>query len=117
VAMKSVAIWLGVTVVCLIYGAGRPGFLPGSEALDPGTLGLMVLVGVVLFALSLAMQFGLAHTPANQAIVIMLLELVVAAVSAWFLAGEEMDLREWIGGAMIVAASLFSGKLTEHPPG
>ena len=116
VAMKSVAIWLGVTVVCLIYGAGRPDFLPGAAALAPGALGLMVLVGVVLFALSLAMQFGLAHTPANQAIVIMLLELVVAAASAWFLAGEEMDLREWIGGAMIVAASLFSGKLTEHPP-
>lgn len=117
VAMKSVAIWLGVTVVCLIYGAGRADFLPGPALLAPASWGLMLLVGVVLFALSLVVQFGLAHISANRAIVIMLLELVAAAASAWFLAGEAMGPREWMGGAMIVAASLFSGKLTEHPPG
>jgi drug/metabolite transporter (DMT)-like permease len=117
VAMKSVAIWFGVTVVCVIYGAGQAGFLPGAQALAPATLGLMVLVGVVLFALSLIVQYGIAHTAANQAIVIMLLELVFAAIAAYYLAGEAMQAREWVGGAMIVAASLFSGKLTEHPPG
>lgn len=117
VAMKSVAIWFGVTVVCLIYGAGQADFLPGAQALAPAVLGLMALVGVVLFALSLIVQYGLAHTAANQAIVIMLLELVFAAIAAYYLAGEAMHAREWAGGAMIVAASLFSGKLTEHPPG
>ena len=117
VATKSVAIWFGVTVVCVIYGAGQADFLPGAQALAPATLGLMALVGVVLFALSLIVQYGLAHTAANQAIVILLLELVFAAVAAYYLAGEAMQAREWVGGAMIVAASLFSGKLTEHPPG
>jgi drug/metabolite transporter (DMT)-like permease len=116
VAMKSVAVWFGVTAVCLIYGAGRADFLPGAPALVPATLALIALVGVVLFALSLIMQYGLAHTAANQAIVILLLELVYAAVAAYYLAGEAMQAREWVGGAMIVAAALFSGKLTEHPP-
>jgi drug/metabolite transporter (DMT)-like permease len=34
-------------------------------------------------------------------------------VASRFLAGESMDPREWIGGAMIVAATLFSGKLEQ----
>ncbi len=35
----------------------------------------------------------------------------LAAASSWFLAGEAMGPKEWLGGAMIVAASLFSGRL------
>jgi drug/metabolite transporter (DMT)-like permease len=35
-------------------------------------------------------------------------ELVVAAVSSYFLAGEAMTAREWMGGAMIIAATLMS---------
>lgn len=75
-----------------------------------------VLAGITLILLlaTFTVQYGLAHTPANRAIVIMLFELVVAALSSQWLAGEVMDTREWIGGAMIVAATLFSVKL-EHP--
>jgi drug/metabolite transporter (DMT)-like permease len=51
------------------------------------------------------------NTYANQAIVILLLELVVGAISSYFLAGETIGLKEWIGGAMIVSASLFSAKM------
>jgi drug/metabolite transporter (DMT)-like permease len=41
-------------------------------------------------------------------------ELVVAAISAYFLAGEALVLREWIGALLIVSASLLSGRL--HVP-
>jgi len=47
--------------------------------------------------------------PANRAIVILLFELVVAAVAAYFLAGETMRAQDWMGGALIVAASIASG--------
>jgi drug/metabolite transporter (DMT)-like permease len=63
---------------------------------------------------NLVVQYGLTHTPANQAIVVFLFELVVAAMSSWLLADEAMDAREWMGGAMIVAASLFSGQLEDQ---
>ncbi|MDP2784248.1 MAG: EamA family transporter, partial [Sulfurimicrobium sp.] len=66
------------------------------------------------FGVTLTVQYGLSHTPANQAIVIFLFELVVAAISSYFLAGELMTMQEWLGGAMIVAASLFSGKLEQQ---
>ncbi len=41
----------------------------------------------------------------------MLFELVAAAVAAYFLTDEVMALREWIGGAMIISASLFSARM------
>ena len=56
-------------------------------------------------------QYGLTHVAANRAIVIMLSEVGFAAIFSWLLAGELIGPREWIGGAMIVAASLFSAKM------
>ena len=41
----------------------------------------------------------------------MLSEVGFAALGAWLLAGEAIGLREWIGGAMIVTASLFSARM------
>ncbi len=81
--------------------------------LQPWHWSLLALLGLILLVTNLVVQHGLTHTPANQAIVIFLFELVVAACSSWLLANEVMGLQEWIGGAMIVAASLFSGKIAE----
>ena len=58
--------------------------------------------------MSLSLQYGLSRMPANRAIVILLFELVVAAIAAWLLAGETMRAQDWIGGALIVAATLVS---------
>ena len=111
IEVKSMAVFAGVVVAGL---AALP-FEPGTVTLPPMAGWLLVaLIGLVLLATNLFVQYGLTHTPANQAIVIFLFELVVAALASWLLAGEAMTLKEWIGGAMIVAASLFSGKLAAH---
>ena len=111
IEVKSMAVFAGVVVVGL---AVLP-FEPGAVTLPPMAGWLLVaLIGLVLLATNLFVQYGLTHTPANRAIVIFLFELVVAALSSWLLAGEAMTLKEWLGGAMIVAASLFSGKLAAH---
>jgi drug/metabolite transporter (DMT)-like permease len=47
--------------------------------------------------------------PANRAIVVLLFELVVAAVASYYLADEILRPRDWMGGSLIVAASLASG--------
>ena len=111
IEVTSMAVFAGVVLAGL---AALP-FEPGTITLPPmaGWL-LVVLIGLVLLATNLFVQYGLTHTPANRAIVIFLFELVVAALSSWLLAGEAMTLKEWLGGAMIVAASLFSGKLAAH---
>lgn len=110
---KSLAIWLGVTVIALVALTleSRP-FEFADHA--TGSVWLLLLgVGLAIGIMTLAVQHGLSHTSANQAIVIFLFELVVAAISSWFLANESLSLREWAGALMIVAGSLFSGHL-EH---
>lgn len=113
VQVKSVAVWIGVTSVAFAYS------FYSSDRLAPHHISMdiwlvLLAVGLVVFALSLIVQYGITHTSANRAIVIMLFELVAAAIGAYFLAGEAMALREWIGGAMIVSASLFSARMNQR---
>lgn len=100
--------FLGVVALGALLGGVD---LPAAAAAPPQALFLLLLVGGLLLAINLVVQFGLVHTPANQAIVIMLSEVGFAAVSSWLLAGEAIGPREWIGGAMIIAASLFSTRM------
>lgn len=113
IRLKSLALWLGVMLVGLGHGLLLPApFVPDDISADSWLL--MSGVGLIVFALSLVMQYGLTHIPANRAIVIMLFELVVAAIAAYFLADEAMALKEWVGGVMIVLASLFSARMNRE---
>jgi drug/metabolite transporter (DMT)-like permease len=110
VQLKSLAVWLGVVVVGLSYSL----FLPMTHLLTEISMNSWLLLlgtGLAVFILSLVLQYGLTHVPANQAIVFLLSELVVAAIAAYLLTNESMTLKEWIGGAMIVSASLFSSRM------
>ena len=98
-----------VTLIAFGYSLFLQPLLLGS--VPPAVYPLILGVGLVVFGLSMAVQYGLAHVPANRAIVIMLFELVIAALGAYFLAGEAMTTREWIGGAMIISATLFSSRM------
>jgi drug/metabolite transporter (DMT)-like permease len=112
IQVKSLALYLGVMLVGLSHSL----LLPSPFALTKISIDswlLMLMIGVVVFGLSLIMQYGLTHIAANRASVIMLFELVVAAIAAYFLANETMALKEWMGGAMIVSASLFSARMNQ----
>lgn len=112
IRLKSTAVVAGVVLVALLVVPLDSG---ASAPLKAGIawphLALLIAIGLLLLATNLAVQHGLTLTSANQAIVIMLTELVVAAVSAYLLAGEAMRWNEWAGGSMIVAASLLSGRM------
>lgn len=106
---RSLWIFAGVVLICLPPAAGDLGGATAGLAAPDWVL--LALTGALLVLAVLAAQYGLARTPANRAIVILLVELVAAAFFSWFWAGEAMSAREWLGGALIVAAGLFSGKL------
>jgi drug/metabolite transporter (DMT)-like permease len=110
---KAVAIWSGATVLTLIGLVLQPAELDFMGGAGTGVWLLLAGIGVLIGSMTYAVQYGLARVPANQAIVIFLFELVVAAVAAYFLSHERMDLQEWIGAAMIVTASLFSGRMED----
>ena len=72
------------------------------------TLIVVAAIGAVLFCSSLLVFYAVVHMPAIRAIVIMLFELIVGAIASRWLAGESMSAQEWIGGILIVAATLIS---------
>ncbi|HEY7761286.1 MAG TPA: DMT family transporter [Burkholderiales bacterium] len=112
IRLKSTAVLLGVvTVAALVVPFEARASLPSPAEVAWPHLALLILLGLVLLATNLAVQHGLTLTSANQAIVIMLTELVVGAASSYLLAGEAMRWNEWAGGTMIVAASLLSGRM------
>jgi drug/metabolite transporter (DMT)-like permease len=113
VSTQRRGIWIfgGVLLIALLPATGDGDAPALVSALSAAEWGLIAFTGVLLVVATLASQYGLAHTPANRAIVILLTELVAAAFFSWLWAGESMSAREWLGGGLIVAASLLSGKL------
>jgi len=112
IEMKSLVVFASTMLLGIVAMAWERPPAPGAlAALDAGHWWLILVVGVVLVAINLAVQFGLMHVPANLAIVIFMSELAVAALSAWLLAGEVMGPKEWLGGLMIVAATVLSARV------
>jgi len=117
VNFKSASVWFGtvlLTGMMLLYSGD---FVIQLSAISFDSWWMLGLVGLVMCATSLVVQFGLTHLPANQAIVLLLFELLFAAVAAYFLAGEKMGAQEFIGAVLIVSASLLSGKIHSETRG
>jgi drug/metabolite transporter (DMT)-like permease len=108
IEIKSMSAFFGVVVV----GGGLVllGFAPAQIPSVFSVWAMLVAIGAVLVGASLIAQYGLARVASNRAIVIMLSEVGFAALASWLLANEVPALRDWIGGAMILAASLLSAK-------
>jgi Predicted permeases len=111
VEAKSYSVLLGtalLTAPLLWWQGGMPAQLPAMDAQSWLILGLL---GIALCAISFAVQYGVTHLLSNRAMLLFMFELVVAAISSYFLANEAMQLRDWLGALLIVSASLLSGKL------
>ena len=110
-AIKAGSAWAGVIVVGLAVTLLTEHPAQALAGMDARAWLLVALIALTLFCVNLVVQFGLARIAANRAIVIMLSELVFAAVSSYFLAFEQIGWRDWAGGAMLVAAALYSARL------
>jgi drug/metabolite transporter (DMT)-like permease len=76
-------------------------------------------LGLILFAVAalignLALQYGASRLRANVLSVLMLAEILVAAVSSWFAGSATITSATLIGGAFIVSASLLA--IFSHSP-
>ncbi|MDT8363868.1 MAG: DMT family transporter [Nitrosomonas sp.] len=112
VQLKSLAVWTGATligIVALLLKTDTPVF--PAYPITEHTWLLLSGTGLLVFFLSVLLQFGLTRTPANQAIVILLFELVVAAIAAHFLTEETITIKDWMGGLIIISASFFSARI------
>ncbi len=116
IPMRTASVFGGCVLVgCGWFAwAGWPGAVEWQAAAAESSM--LLLLALVLVAVNVVVQFGLGEVPANRAIVIYLFELLVTAVSAWLLAGELMKLKDWLGGAMIIAAGLGSSRVSAEAP-
>ena len=73
-----------------------------------GWTSLALLLSLAFLAGNLALQYGAARLSASATSLIMLSEVVFASVSAVLLGAGELSLRTWLGGSLILLASLLS---------
>ncbi len=95
-----------VRALATVHGSGQ-----GVAA----SLLVLALAGVLVLSNSIA-QYGLQRLPANRVSLLMLFEIVVAAVSSWWLATEALSWKEAAGGLCIVAAGALSGLVHRAKP-
>ena len=107
---RALAMFVGGALVAgtLAWALGGGGGVPWPPAPAPGwVLGALAL-SVAFLAGNLALQYGAARLPANVTSVIMITEVLFAAVSAvWLGAGVLTAPLLW-GGALIVASALLA---------
>ncbi len=113
VALRSTALFAGVCILATVALGLRTAAAPVTGVVPANVWWLILAVGLVLAMANGVLQYGLAHVPANQAIVILLIELPIAALAAYLLAGETLRLADWLGGGLIVLASLAASEAKE----
>lgn len=78
---------------------------PTIPALDWAWLVLFAFIW--LLGGTLLTTYGVTHLQASRASILQVVELLVAVLSAVWLGGEHIGIKEGIGGAMIIAATLI----------
>lgn len=111
VESKTYSVLLGTALLAIPLLWWQDGIRAQVLAAGVDSWLILGLLGITLCAIGYAVQFGIAYLLSNRAMLLFLFELVVAAISSYFLAGEAMQPRDWLGALLIVSASLLSGKL------
>ena len=110
VNQKALAIWLGVIVVAIICIMFDKNAMPTLDFFRPVDAAIMMVIALSLFLSTLLVQFGVTQIKAVEASSFFLFEIVVAAISSYFLVGESIALKEWLGGILIIAGVILSAK-------
>ncbi len=101
--LRTGVVWWGVVFVALVALAWQGASIPTASSGAWWGAVLLGLIGIV--TMTVAVMYGLARMPVYRSSVIMLFELIVAAVAAWWLTDEVMTGREWFGGILILLAA------------
>ena len=110
VNQKALAIWLGVIVVAMICIMFDKNAMPTLDFFRPVDAAIMMAIALSLFLSTLLVQFGVTQIKAVEASSFFLFEIVIAAISSYFLVGESIALKEWLGGILIIAGVILSAK-------
>ncbi len=110
VNQKALAIWLGVIVVAMICIMFDKNAMPSLDFFSSVDAAIMMAIALSLFLSTLLVQFGVTQIKAVEASSFFLFEIVVAAISSYFLVGESIAFNEWLGGIFIITGVILSSK-------
>ena len=114
VLLKSATTWVAVVVIAGIWIVLRGDAFPD---VGPGVVTAAVLLGLCGFlVMSLAVVYGVTRMPVHRSAVILLFELVAGAVSSLLLTDEVIQLREWLGGGLIIIAAYVAAHIHARSP-
>ena len=106
---KSYAIWVGVVII-----AGLTIFLLSMDLkfnqINLSSMGLFIFVGITLLLITMIIQHGLRLVDAVRASPIFLFEIIVVAISGYYLANEILTLKDLVGGLFIITGVLISSR-------
>lgn len=107
VPVKTIVVWWGGVLLAglAILLTTTPvdlDWINGTAAAALGIFGIVIM--------TFAVQYGVTHMPVHRSAVILLFELVAGAASAQWLSTETVTPREWLGGALVIAAAYWSAR-------
>jgi drug/metabolite transporter (DMT)-like permease len=104
---KSFAIWIGVAVggTFLILITND---LNVTNLINSNSLILLFIIGLLLFCSTLIIQYGLPKINPVKASPIFTFEIIVAALSSYWLASEILAIKDLVGGLFIILAISLS---------
>jgi drug/metabolite transporter (DMT)-like permease len=109
---RALAMFGGGAVVALglAIGLGAAGGVPAPPPAAAGWIAGALLLGLFFLAGNLALQYGAGRLPAHVTAVVLVSEVLFAAVSALALGASTASWPLAAGGALIVGASLLAAR-------
>jgi drug/metabolite transporter (DMT)-like permease len=107
---KALAIWAGVILVAIICIMFDKGTMPSLGFFRPIDGFIAIVIALCLFFTTLFVQFGVTQIKAVEASSFFLFEIVVATISSYLLAGEDIAIKEWFGGTMIMIGVILAAQ-------
>ncbi len=105
IMVKTATGWLGVLFLAFILIIFTQQKLAVSMEVIAGA---WILGAVAMTMMSAAVFYGVTNMPVHRSAIILLFEIVVGAVSSLLLTNEVIELREWIGGGLVILAAYLT---------
>ncbi|MDH5601010.1 MAG: DMT family transporter [Gammaproteobacteria bacterium] len=105
IMVKTASGWVGVLLIAFIL------IIVFKQPLAVSTevvAGAWLLGAVAMTLMNIAVVYGVTHMPVHRSAIILLFEIVVGAVSSILLTNEVIELREWIGGLLVILAAYLT---------
>ncbi len=101
--VKTAVVWWGVVVTSIVVLLWQQIPMPHVAATVWLAAILLGLLGITI--MTIAVLYGVGKMPVSRSAVIMLFQLIVAAIATWLLTNEVMTPQEWLGGSLILVAA------------